>query len=171
MSAPQPDIDLRAIADRQEIHDVLMRYCRGVDRADPELLRSVYHEGARHRGQEDLEARTEFVDSTIAVLDGLSGVAQHHLTSYQVELDGDTARSEAYCIAFQPTRLEDGSEVLGVVGSRYVDRFERRAGRWAIADRLVVIDWSRKELAGDDWPLAHHFPKGGRREADPSHHV
>jgi hypothetical protein len=156
-------------ADRLEIHDVLMRYCRGVDRADPELLRSVYHEGALHRGEQDLEARTDFVDATIATLDRLQGVAQHHLTSYHIELDGDTARSESYFIAFQPTRLDDGSEVLGLVGARYLDRFERRDGRWAIADRLVVIDWSRKELRGEDWPLAHHFLTGGRREADPSH--
>ena len=74
MTSSVSDIDVRAIADRQEIHDVLARYCRGVDRADPELLRSVYHEGARHRGEQDLEARTEFVDLTVAVLDGLCGM-------------------------------------------------------------------------------------------------
>ena len=31
---------------RQEILEVLARYARGVDRADGELLRSCYHEGA-----------------------------------------------------------------------------------------------------------------------------
>ena len=31
---------------RHEIYEVLTRYCRGVDRCDVELIRSVYHEDA-----------------------------------------------------------------------------------------------------------------------------
>ncbi|MBT5754390.1 MAG: SnoaL-like domain-containing protein [Acidimicrobiaceae bacterium] len=34
---------LRALIDKDEIRDVLMRYGRGVDRLDEELLRSCYH--------------------------------------------------------------------------------------------------------------------------------
>ena len=34
---------LRVLLDKQEIHEVLMRYCRGIDRCDSELLHSVYH--------------------------------------------------------------------------------------------------------------------------------
>jgi hypothetical protein len=163
------DADLRALIDRQEIHDVLIRYCRGVDRADPELLRSCYHEGAVNLGQQDLDARGEFVEMTVSTLDKLEGVAHHNLTSYFIELDGDVAHVESYCVAFQPYKLDDGSEVLGAVGSRSLDRFERRDGRWAIVMRRTVIDWSRKEIPGENWPHSKHFPKGGRREADPSH--
>jgi hypothetical protein len=163
------DADQRALVDRAEIHEVLMRYCRGVDRADPELLRSCYHEGARNLGQQDLDARGEFVEMTVATLDALEGVAHHNLTTYSIELNGDVARVESYCIAFQPYKLDDGVEVLGAVGSRALDRFERRDGRWAIAERRVVIDWSRKEIPGEEWPHAPHFPRGGRRGADLSH--
>ena len=37
---------LRVLLDKQAIHEVLMRYCRGIDRCDEELLRSVYHHDA-----------------------------------------------------------------------------------------------------------------------------
>jgi hypothetical protein len=37
---------LQVLLDKQEIHEVLMRYCRGIDRCDAELLRSVYHADA-----------------------------------------------------------------------------------------------------------------------------
>ena len=37
---------LRVLLDKQEIHEVLMRYCRGIDRCDAELLHSVYHPDA-----------------------------------------------------------------------------------------------------------------------------
>lgn len=32
--------------DRQEIHDVVLRYCRGIDRLDFGLVRSAYHADA-----------------------------------------------------------------------------------------------------------------------------
>jgi hypothetical protein len=165
------EVDIRAIADRLEIHEVLMRYCRGVDRGDPELLRTVYHEGAvdRHGPFQFMDAQTEFAALTIPRLDALNGVAQHHITNYLIELDGDRADVESYFLAFQPTKLDDGDEVLSVMGGRYLDKFERRAGRWAIMERSVVVDWSRQSLPGEDWAAAKDFPPPGRREADPSH--
>jgi SnoaL-like domain len=165
------EVDLRAVADRQEIHEVLMRYCRGIDRGDPEVLSSVYHEGAvdRHGPFQFTDAQTEMAKLTIPRLDALRGVAQHHITNYLIELHGDTAEVESYFLAFQPTKLDDDSEVLALMGGRYLDRFERRDGRWGIIERSVVVDWSRAELQGEDWPAAKDFPPPGRRESDPSH--
>ena len=34
------------LADREATRDCLFRYCRGIDRADPDLLRTVYWPGA-----------------------------------------------------------------------------------------------------------------------------
>ncbi len=174
------EIDLRAVAeqvrlvaDRQEIHGVLMRYSRGIDRGDPELIASVFHPGAvdRHGPHQFTDARTDVVTLAVPRLDAFTGVAQHHITNFLIKLDGDSADVESYFIAFNPTRLEDASEVLSVIAGRYLDRFERRQGHWAIAQRSVVIDWSRKDIPGDDWPDAKHFPPPGRRERDPSHQL
>jgi hypothetical protein len=43
---------LRTLLDRQEIADVVARYCRGIDRRDFDLVRACYHpDGAdRHTG-------------------------------------------------------------------------------------------------------------------------
>ena len=35
---------LRLIGDRQAIHNVIVRYCRGVDRSDPDLVLTAFHE-------------------------------------------------------------------------------------------------------------------------------
>jgi hypothetical protein len=32
---------------RKQIHDALMRYCRGIDQMDRDLILSAYHPGAR----------------------------------------------------------------------------------------------------------------------------
>ena len=37
---------LRLIEDRQAIHDVIVRYCRGVDRSDPDMVAAAFHDDA-----------------------------------------------------------------------------------------------------------------------------
>ena len=46
---PEPDPRLAALLDKQEIEEVVLRYCRGIDRRDFELVRSCYHPDARDR--------------------------------------------------------------------------------------------------------------------------
>jgi hypothetical protein len=176
----ETEIDLRAmgeqlrlIADRHEIHQVLLRYARGVDRGDADMITGVYHVGAvdPHGPHQFGDAKTELATLAVSRLDALTGAAQHHITNCLIELDGDHAEVETYFLAYNPTKLEDASEVLSVIAGRWLDRFERRDHRWAIAERTVVIDWSRKDIPGEDWPDAKHFPRPGRREADPSHEL
>ncbi len=40
------DPELQRLVDKQEIYEVLMRYCRAVDRLDKALLATVYSEDA-----------------------------------------------------------------------------------------------------------------------------
>lgn len=47
---------------------------------------------------------------------------------------------------------------------RYVDRFERRAGRWGVVRRVVVHDWDAVlPVAGDFGEMVATFT-GGRRD-------
>ena len=43
---PVSNEKLQQLLDKQEIHEVIMRYCRGIDRLDREMIRSVYHDDA-----------------------------------------------------------------------------------------------------------------------------
>ena len=62
--------------------------------------------------------------------------------------------------------LYDGIDA--VVGGRYVDKFERRDGRWAITHRDVIFDWSRQEPETEKfWDKHPALPfLYGRRGAD-----
>ena len=92
---------------------------------------------------------------------------QHLIGNFSCELRGDVAFTETYCISFS----EDMSGNNATVYNRYIDRFERRAGVWKIADRLVVLDLTRTEPAtkpfGDvpGWDFAW----GTRDRTDPSY--
>ncbi len=39
-------MNLEELSARTEIHDVLLRYCRGLDRVDMDLVRGAFHKDA-----------------------------------------------------------------------------------------------------------------------------
>lgn len=151
-----------------EITQVLYRYSRGVDRGDREMIRSVYHPDALDNHGAWTGLGVEFADRIVDSLDGATLTAQHHITNALIELDGETAACESYFLAYHPSRDEAGAEVLAAAAGRYLDRFERRDDEWRIADRRVVLDWTREKVEGEPWPSQTAYPGGGRREADPS---
>lgn len=159
---------LAEIAAHIEIRQVLYRYCRGVDRGDRAMLKDVYHPDATDDHGAWQGHGRDFADYIVDSLDGAQGASQHHITNVLIELEGEQAAVESYFIAFHPYGDEGDSERLAFVGGRYLDRFERRDGRWRIARRRVVLDWSREALPGDAWAAQTHFASGARRDQDPS---
>lgn len=59
---------LQELLDRQAIYDVMMRYCRGVDRFDADLITSAYHPDARDDHTVRGLARKDRTDPSYAVL-------------------------------------------------------------------------------------------------------
>src|SRR5579862_5607031 len=90
---------LREVIDRQEIHQALMRYCRGVDRADEALVNSAFHPGAI-----DDHGTPRPAPELAAGVTRPGGQRQlmHFMGNYVVELEGDTAFVESYFISFSP---------------------------------------------------------------------
>jgi len=130
--------------DRGEILDVLRRYARGIDRMDWELVRSCYHPDATddhgfYSG--DVDGFLQFVDSDES-LRGFTAT-MHVLSNEQVEIQGDVAHSECYCLAHHVAPAgHPWGPALVVIGLRYVDRLERRAGMWRIAHRRCAYEWA-----------------------------
>jgi hypothetical protein len=155
-------MDLADLLDRQQIVDVLHRYCRAVDRGDRALMRSVYHDDAIDRhGAFDGSAR-EFVEADLSpILPGLRGL-MHSLANVLVEFDRPSAFVESHVTAHH--RLESGGVMTDlVIGGRYLDRFEQRGGEWRIALRQAVYDWAAIDGRPVEWqdtvlagfPLVH----------------
>ncbi len=156
---------LKKLLDKQEIHDVLMRYCRGIDRCDADLLRSVYHADATdNHGQFNGKA-AEFIPWALQSL-RRDERTTHFLCNELIEVDGDSAHCESYLFAVHRRKSTDGTMTKDVsFGGRYVDRFERRAGVWRIAHRQVVFEWSRVDPVEECYDLAS-FVTGQRSQDD-----
>jgi hypothetical protein len=162
-------VTLEEIAAHIEIRQVLYRYCRGVDRGDEALIRSVYHPGASDDHGAWKGEGEAFAAYIVGSMDRLDSPSQHHITNVCIDLAGERAAVESYFMALHPYPANDGGEErLAFVGGRYLDRFECRGGTWRIAERRVVLDWTRSELSGEAWPAQQAFPRGGRRGDDPS---
>ncbi len=128
---------LRRLLDRQAIVDCVHRYARGLDRRDEDLLRSAYHPDAvEDHGQYvgDLDGLVQYLLDVHAPFAGY----QRHVTTQNVDVDGDEAHAESY---FLSTIRVEGSSKIRLTAGRYIDRLERRDGEWAIANRVVSLEW------------------------------
>lgn len=155
---------LQAVADRQQITDLIYRYCRAVDRLDVELGSSVWHED----GLAEYEAY--YSGSGRGVIDKICTQHQallghsHQISNIIIELDGERAGSESYVTA--TLRIRDGERLKQMmVWSRYVDRWSRRNGRWGIDKRIAIRDFDELREV-----VAMSQPSWGQRDPkDPSY--
>jgi hypothetical protein len=142
MTDYQPPVSLDDLLARQEIADVLHRYSRGIDRLDWDLVRDCYHPDAYDDHGGIAGTVDEFIAGGRAYLTRFAAT-MHFLGNMLIELDGPQARAETYAVAYHRVEGPDGGGKDDIFGIRYVDRFERRAGRWRIAHRVVATEWRR----------------------------
>lgn len=129
---------IQALADREAIRDLMITYCRGVDRLDRELLMSVYHPDAIDDHGLIVAGPAAFADWVFAFHGQFQHSTQHIVTNHSCELEGDIAHTETYWML---AAMNKSGPPLSFGGGRYIDRIERRNGRWAIAARKCLIDW------------------------------
>lgn len=167
---------LQAVVDRSEIADIVYRFARGLDRIDETLLRSVFH----HEATLDLGpgvfqgTSNDYIHWVIGVINQVRS-SHHMIGNILPTLEGDVALVESYCQAHFRMDKPTGREDI-FIGSRYLDRFERRpsgsAGVWKIMHRKQIIDWVRTEAVSD---LFYHQNPDAlwsfRTKTDPSYQM
>lgn len=137
---------VRALQDRQEVYDCVARYARGVDRFDRELIQSAFHPDALDEHGKFVGHPDEFVEWALGQHSQAHLSHQHCLLNHRCELDGDTAHAETYFLFVSMNRA---GKPLTMGGGRYIDRMERRDGRWAIAARVTLRDWAMMDERPD----------------------
>jgi hypothetical protein len=135
------DSAIETLLAKQAITEVLYRYCRGLDRMDQGLALSVWHEGATvDYGPMFAGSGADFVEWVWIAHEALVAHS-HQITNILIDVNGDRATSEAYVTVALRTMPNEGSIADIVDRGRYLDRWSRREGRWAIDDRTFVEDF------------------------------
>jgi hypothetical protein len=164
--------DLDVLLAEHAIRRVIGSYARGIDRLDFDLVRSCYWP----EGTDDHGGYTGGVDGFIDyVTVALTRFERtnHFLGNCLIDVDpGRTiARAETYCVAYHRLVDTNGRARDMTAGLRYVDRFERRAGEWRIARRVVAYDWRRTDAVDGEGGFAADYVRGIRSTDDVVYHI
>jgi hypothetical protein len=158
---------VRAVADRQQITDLIYRYCRSVDRLDIPLGHSVWHEdGIADYGETVYQGNGRGVIDHICAQHRHTLYHSHQVSNIIIELDGDRAGSESYVTASLRMRRGDQLKQMTVWG-RYIDRWSKRNGRWGLDKRVSVRDFDEVR----DVTVMYDHDTGRRDRSDPSYGV
>jgi len=162
-----PEATVQELADRAAIHDVLMRYFRGVDRLDLELVRSCYHPDATDAHGSFTGGVEEFIGWVGPLLASYDSTF-HFAGNLLIEFDSEQlAFAELYGIAHHRTAGGRREQNL-ITGFRFVDRFERRdGGAWLIARRRALTEWVRVDDPEDWFEFSARLASGRRDRLDP----
>ena len=126
---------LADIVDRHEIHQVMLRYARGLDRLDNPLTRSCYWDDA-------IEDHGHFVGAPDAFIKWADGstvmfeTTQHAILNHFCDLQG----SDAYCETYYQFTGVAAEPPNFVSTGRYIDHFQKRGGEWRILNRVTLVE-------------------------------
>lgn len=163
------DEPLASLLAERAIRQVVMRYCRAIDRMDEELLRSCYHPDATedHGGYVgDLDGYVAWVWPLLHRYTMTMHVVANTLVDFSADVSA--ARVETYGVAYHRDERDPESRRNFTSGFRYLDRFEHRDGAgWRIAARVVAVEWSRADPPEVQVSLPPTITRGARDNTDP----
>lgn len=163
--------ELRALLDKQAITELVHAYCAASDRRDLGALRELYHDDAvDDHGAFFKGPAMDFIDALPQIQAPMRRL-HHNVTTVNIALDGDYAEGEIYVLAFHQVET-DGEPLDLLIGGRYLDRYERRGGRWKFSERAVLADWAtvtQPSAVRLDHPLIEGSHIGRADAADPGY--
>jgi len=143
-------INLNEVADRVAIKELIDAYSHDADRRQPESQANLFtvdgiienYEGeptTTNKPAAILKGRKELMNgfATLKKYD----VTMHFNGQSDIEVHGDTATGETYCLAHQFWK-ENNERILMIIAIRYYDTFVKMNGSWFFAKRKLIFDWT-----------------------------
>ena len=129
------------LSDREKIREAAMRYSYGVDRLDPDVMKSAYWPEATDDHGNFVGNAHEFVDYCMEAHLRWKWT-MHSIYNHQIELedDGIHARGEIYNISHL---CRKGTNIVDTWFGRYLDKYEKRGEDWKIIERVCVHNGSQ----------------------------
>lgn len=124
---------------RFEIVELMWRYSHAIDRHDNAMMETLFWPDC------EISYTNLFTGDRAAFLAWANPHHedayinhQHHTTAHIIDVDGDGATAEHYCVVF--LQRHDGTVLLS--SGRYLQQWERRDGEWRISIREFLPEIS-----------------------------
>ena len=141
---------IQRVIDEQELRELVQTYCRGIDRQDFALVRTLYHDNAIDDHGDMFKGGPDDYVAWLPTIMANWDATVHSLSNMLFRIEGDTANGELYVVAYHRTHPPDAKEI--VVGGRYLDRYEKRDGVWKFLHRSLAMDWCNvQDVKPDDY--------------------
>lgn len=169
----QSSSEIQYLIDRAALHDLLARYFQGLDRGNPEQVRSCFT--ADVQAHYDKRTPTRGIEELIDSLQNFNKLREetmkittHFMGNLNISrLEGDAAETETNALALL-VEPGNGADLVSVRSLRYLDRMRREESGWRISDRIHTLDWSCQMPANFAITLAQRvsvLPKSMERHA------
>jgi hypothetical protein len=161
--------DVQYLLDRTAILDLIAEHSRGHDRHDADLITMAYHPDGIDEHGNAVNTGAAYAAWINPVHAAGSEVHTHNITTHLCEIDGDTAHCESYVLV---CLLNHDGVTARVISGRYLDRLERRNGKWKIALRRSIVELmftADASLLQTEIVKDQGYPRGTRDSSDLSY--
>jgi hypothetical protein len=136
-------------ADRLAIRELIDAYAHCADRRDAKGQLALFTSDTHFRVYMDAKAAEPNQDlhghdALIPVFDNLNiyAATTHFNGQSTVEVAGDRATGESYCLAHHVSVDDAGRRTLMIAAVRYLDEFVKHDDEWLFAERRLMVDWT-----------------------------
>jgi uncharacterized protein (TIGR02246 family) len=132
---------MNEIDEKLRIYELSYRYAAAVDRRDFDSFVMLFTaDGLLLSDDFTLQGR-ENIRQTIQNITEFK-LTQHHVHNMIVDIQGDSAKGEVYCVANHLYEKENETRKLDW-GIRYHDEYVKEESGWLIKQRKLVVDWQQ----------------------------
>ena len=145
MTSDETNKSLEDLLAKDAIRELVLLYCRGVDRKDFALLRTLYTRdgvdahGIRYDGS--AEGFVDYLETSLAPVE----IGAHYVCNHLISVDGDRAEGEVYALGYHILPDGQGGRIEDFAGVRYLDKYRVEDGRWKFASRNVMFDFEHRQ--------------------------
>lgn len=134
---------VRELWARAQVAELPMRYARGVDRRDWDLVRACFSADAFVDGTRSTGPVDEYLAELRPGVERWAGT-MHVMANQLVSIQGDRGSMETYAVAFHWAVAPPGTPSADnlIMGVRYHDEVACIDEQWVITRRVVSGDWS-----------------------------
>jgi ketosteroid isomerase-like protein len=141
-------LDLERLADQLELRQLAADYARGVDVPDGKRVADLFlPDGVLriyHRGKPEPFSERVGRESIASAMAGLTRYEKtmHVVANQYIDLDGDSATGETYCLAHHIREVDGKGPMDYVMAIRYLDQYSRADEGWKIAVRELQVEFT-----------------------------